>query len=85
MMGGNCLNPGWRKVKFGGVVRQSKVRCADPLTEDIDRFVGMSSNRELRDFRCGYNTANHCHGHILVHQHRRNEKTARRRFGRKQK
>ncbi len=33
--------PGWRKVKFGDVVRLSKARCADPLAEGIERFVGL--------------------------------------------
>lgn len=31
----------WRKVKFGDVVRLSKARCADPLTEGVERFVGL--------------------------------------------
>lgn len=35
------LKPGWRKVKFGDVVRLSKVRCADPLAEGFERFVGL--------------------------------------------
>lgn len=35
------LKPGWRKVKFGDVVRLSKARCADPLTEGVERFVGL--------------------------------------------
>ena len=35
------LKPGWRKVKFGNVVRLSKLRCADPLAEGIERFVGL--------------------------------------------
>jgi len=33
--------PGWRKVKFGEVVRLSKARCADPLAEGIERYVGL--------------------------------------------
>lgn len=32
---------GWRKVKFGEVVRLSKARCANPLAEGIERFVGL--------------------------------------------
>ena len=32
---------GWRKVKFGEVVRLSKARCADPLAEGVERFVGL--------------------------------------------
>ena len=35
------LKPGWLKVKFGDVVRLSKARCADPLAEGIERFVGL--------------------------------------------
>lgn len=35
------LKPGWRKVKFGDVVRPSKARCADPLAEGIERYVGL--------------------------------------------
>lgn len=30
-----------RKVKFGDVVRLSKARCADPLAEGVERFVGL--------------------------------------------
>lgn len=35
------LGPGWRKVKFGDVVRLSKARCAEPLAEGVERFVGL--------------------------------------------
>lgn len=35
------LKPGWRKVKFGDVVRLSKARCADPLAEGVERYVGL--------------------------------------------
>jgi len=35
------LKPGWRKVKFGDVVQLSKSRCADPLAEGIERYVGL--------------------------------------------
>lgn len=31
----------WPKVKFGEVVRLSKARCADPLAEGVERFVGL--------------------------------------------
>ncbi|MGD0959411.1 MAG: hypothetical protein ABSB19_06365 [Methylomonas sp.] len=31
----------WPRVKFGDVVRLSKARCADPLAEGIERFVGL--------------------------------------------
>lgn len=34
-------NPSWRRVKFGDVVRLSKARCADPLAEGVERFVGL--------------------------------------------
>lgn len=40
-MKGGKLKPGWRRVKFGDVVRLSKVRCADPLAEGLDRYVGL--------------------------------------------
>ena len=33
--------PEWRRVKFGDVVRLSKVRCSDPLAEGVERYVGM--------------------------------------------
>jgi type I restriction enzyme S subunit len=35
------LKPGWRRVKFGDVVRLSKARSPDPLTDGFDRYVGM--------------------------------------------
>ena len=35
------LKAGWLKVKFGDVVRLSKARCADPLAEGVERFVGL--------------------------------------------
>jgi type I restriction enzyme S subunit len=35
------LKSGWRKVKFGDVVQLSKARCADPLAEGIERYVGL--------------------------------------------
>lgn len=35
------LKLGWRKVKFGDVVRLSKGRCPDPLAEGVERFVGL--------------------------------------------
>ncbi|MHB9100547.1 MAG: hypothetical protein ACYC2E_03380 [Sulfuricella sp.] len=31
----------WRKVKFGEVVRFSKARCAAPLADGYERFVGL--------------------------------------------
>jgi type I restriction enzyme S subunit len=31
----------WRTVKFGDVVRLCKARCADPLAEGVERFVGL--------------------------------------------
>jgi len=40
-MQGGKLKPGWRRVKFGDVVRLSKARCADPLAEGLDRYVGL--------------------------------------------
>jgi len=35
------LKPGWRRVKFGDVVRLSKARSQDPLTDGFDRYVGL--------------------------------------------
>lgn len=35
------LKPGWRQVKFGDVVRLSKARSQDPLTDGLDRYVGL--------------------------------------------
>lgn len=40
-MAEKTLKPGWRKVKFGDVVQLSKSRCADPLAEGIERYVGL--------------------------------------------
>jgi type I restriction enzyme S subunit len=34
-------NSDWRRVKFGDVVRLSKARCADPLAEGVERYVGL--------------------------------------------
>ena len=35
------LKPGWRRVKFGDVVRLAKARIADPLADGIERYVGL--------------------------------------------
>lgn len=35
------LKPGWRRVKFGDVVRLAKARSADPLADGIERYVGL--------------------------------------------
>ncbi|WP_082584125.1 restriction endonuclease subunit S [Noviherbaspirillum sp. Root189] len=35
------LKPRWRRVKFGDVVRLSKARSQDPLTDGIERYVGL--------------------------------------------
>lgn len=35
------LKPGWKRVKFGEVVRLSKERSTDPLAEGIKRYVGL--------------------------------------------
>ena len=40
-MKNESLKPGWRRVKFGDVVRLSKARCADPLVEGVERYVGL--------------------------------------------
>lgn len=36
-----ALKPGWRRVKFGDVVRLSKARSQDPLADGIERYVGL--------------------------------------------
>ena len=36
-----ALKPGWRRVKFGDVVRLSKARSQDPLADGFDRYVGL--------------------------------------------
>jgi type I restriction enzyme S subunit len=35
------LKTGLRRVKFGEVVKLSKERCSDPVTEGYERFVGL--------------------------------------------
>jgi type I restriction enzyme S subunit len=35
------LKPGWRRVRFGDVVRLSKARSQDPLADGIERYVGL--------------------------------------------
>jgi type I restriction enzyme, S subunit len=35
------LKPGWRRVKFGDVVRLSKARSQDPLADGLERYVGL--------------------------------------------
>lgn len=35
------LKPGWRRVKFGDVVRLSKSRSQNPLEDGYDRYVGL--------------------------------------------
>ena len=35
------LKPGWRRVKFGNVVRLSKNRSQDPLADGVERYVGL--------------------------------------------
>lgn len=35
------IKPGWRRVKFGDVVRLSKARSQDPLADGIERYVGL--------------------------------------------
>lgn len=41
MMSSKELKPGWRRVKFGDVVRLSKARSQDPLADGIERYVGL--------------------------------------------
>jgi len=40
-MNNKTLKPGWRRVKFGDVVRLSKARSQDPLAEGIERYIGL--------------------------------------------
>jgi len=40
-MGEQTLKPGWKRVKFGDVVRLNTDRYADPATAGIDRYVGL--------------------------------------------
>ncbi len=40
-MKNESLKPGWRRVKFGDVVRLSKARSQDPLADGIERYVGL--------------------------------------------
>ncbi len=35
------LKPGWRRVKFGEVVRLNKETCKNPAAEGIDRYIGL--------------------------------------------
>lgn len=35
------LKPGWRRVKFGDVVRLSKARSKDPLVDGFERYIGL--------------------------------------------
>jgi type I restriction enzyme, S subunit len=35
------LKPGWKRVKFGDVVRLSKARSANPEADGIERYVGL--------------------------------------------
>ncbi|NJA08344.1 restriction endonuclease subunit S [Methylococcaceae bacterium WWC4] len=44
------LKRDWPRVKFGEVVRLSKARCANPLAEGVERFVGLE-HLEPGDFR----------------------------------
>jgi type I restriction enzyme S subunit len=38
---GRSLKLGWRRVKFGDVVRLSKTRSQDPLADGFERYVGL--------------------------------------------
>lgn len=35
------LKPGWRRVRFGDVVKLSKARSQDPLADGFERYVGL--------------------------------------------
>lgn len=40
-MNSETLKPGWRRVKFGDVVKLSKARSQDPLADGFERYVGL--------------------------------------------
>lgn len=40
-MNSKSLKQGWRRVKFGDVVRLSKARSQDPLADGFERYVGL--------------------------------------------
>lgn len=40
-MKNESLKPGWRRVKFGDVVRLSKARSQDPLADGFERYLGL--------------------------------------------
>ncbi|MDY0071116.1 MAG: restriction endonuclease subunit S, partial [Thauera sp.] len=40
-MNKNALKPGWKRVKFGDVVRLSKARSKNPLGDGLERYVGL--------------------------------------------
>lgn len=40
-MSNHLLKPGWTIVKFGDVVKLNTDRCAGPLAEGIERYVGL--------------------------------------------
>lgn len=40
-MSKQTLKPGWKRVKFGDVVRLNTDRCADPATAGIERYIGL--------------------------------------------
>lgn len=44
------LKLGWRRVKFGTVVRLSKARSQDPLSDGFERYIGLE-HLEPRDLR----------------------------------
>jgi len=35
------LKPGWRRVKFGEVVRLNRESCREPAAEGIERYIGL--------------------------------------------
>ncbi len=57
-MNNKSLKPGWRRVKFGDVVRLSKAKSKDPLADGIERYVGLEHLEpgDLR-IRCWGNVA----------------------------
>lgn len=37
------LKSGWRRVKFGDLVRLSKARSQNPLADGLERYVGLDA------------------------------------------
>lgn len=55
-MSERTLKPGWSWVKFGDVIKLNTDRCADPVAEGIERYVGLEhiEPEDLRIRRWGF-------------------------------